>query len=378
MVRRVGDSPDNEADLIDRFDLHLNADFMNFLSSENMSVAFTTYEGGKLIIVGPGYNGAIVAERNFTRCMALYIEDQNIWVSTEHNILQLENGLEKGQYWENQWDRLYLPRSSHFTGGVDAHEILRANDGYLYGVITGHNCIARIDYNDRGSFSPYWKPPFINNIITGDRCHLNGLCLEDGELAYVSIVAETTEPQEWKKHREDGGIIIDIRKDEIIASGLSMPHTPRVHEGVLWFLEAGKGYLCRYDPKTKGVERVLWRPGFLRGLHFYKKYAFICSSAPRNKVFEGLPLQEELKERDVEPRCALDVINMETMELAYSINITGHVKEIYDVALLMDCRQPLLHGFMDEDIKKIVVFGDDLTELGALNNRPKPADVLKS
>ena len=363
MVLRVGDSPDNEANLVNRFDLHLNDSFMGFLAQENISMAFTTYEAGKLIIVGPGQASAVVTERNFERCMALKVmDDNNIYISTNHYILKLENALKPKQLWNGQWDRMYLPRSACFTGGVDLHEIVQPKDGHLYGVITGHNCIARIDPDAYGSFSPYWRPPFIDAIVPEDRCHLNGLCLdENNEMAYVSMVSNTNIAGEWKKHRDDGGLIMDIRNNEILASGLCMPHTPRLRDGVLWFLEAGKGYVCTLDLDTGKVERVLWRPGFLRGLHFYKHYALICCSAPRDETFNGLPLEEELKNRNQSPRCALDVIDLNTMELVHSVHITGHVKEIYDVAVIENCRQPLLHGFFGEEIKKIIVYGEDLT-----------------
>lgn len=372
MVLSVGDSPAKEEELVDRFDLHFDASFLNFLSSENISLAFSTYEGGKLMIVGPGNTEPVITERDFPRCMALHVDnDQNIWLTSDIYIFQLENGLNDGQIYENGWDRLYMPRNAHLTGGVDIHEITVANDGFMYGVITGHNCVARINHNDKGCFSPYWKPPFINNIITADRCHLNGICLEDGALAYATMVAKTREANEWKQHRNSGGIIMDMRNNEIVASDLCMPHTPRIYEGDLWFLEAGKGYLCRCDQKTGEVERVLWRPGFLRGLHFYKNFAFICSSAPRDETFDGLPLDEELGKRNADPRCAVDIIDMTSGELACSAHITGFVREIYDVAILQGCRQPLLHGLTSEEIRKLVIFGEDFTELGALGQRRK-------
>ena len=359
----VGDTPDDVSAIQNPFDLQLQGGFRQWLTHEGISLALTTYEAGKLIIIGPGLQGGtIVTERNFERCMATFVETDNIWISTQHNIWQLENGLQSGQYFDGQWDRVYLPRASHITGGVDVHDLMRANDGHLYGVITGYNCIARITHTEKGSFSPYWKPPFIDTIVGEDRCHLNGLCLEDGELAYVSMVGESNEAGGWRAHKNDGGIIMDIRTNEIIASGLCMPHTPRLHDGALWFLEAGRGYLCRIDPDTKEVERILWGPGFLRGLRFYKNYALICCSAPRDKTFEGLPLDEELEKRGETPRCSLDIIDLDTRELVHSVGITGSVKEIYDVALLEDCRQPLLYGTLGEGIRKIVVLGPDGTE----------------
>src|SRR6185436_19109645 len=107
-------------------------------------------------------------------------------------------GLDPGQHYEGQWDRVYLPRLSLVTGGVDAHDIMRADDGHLYGVITSYNCIARLSPAEKGSFSPFWKPPFIDKIVAEDRCHLNGMCLENGALAYASMVAASNENDGWR------------------------------------------------------------------------------------------------------------------------------------------------------------------------------------
>jgi uncharacterized protein (TIGR03032 family) len=357
----VGDTPADRNQIPNPFHLHFTAGFRQWLAQEQVSLALTTYEGGKLIIIGPGLQGGtVVTERNFERCMALHVEgDRNIWISTNHHVWQLENGLDPGQLFEGQWDRVYLPRTALVTGGVDAHDIVRAKDGHLYGVITTYNCIARLTPGEKGSFSPYWRPPFIDRIVAEDRCHLNGMCVEDGELAYASLVAASNEHNGWRARKNDGGMVIDIRTDEVVAEGLCMPHTPRLHNGNLWFLEAGRGYICRIDRRTKKVERVVWRPGFLRGLRFHRKYAFVCCSAPRDETFNGLPLDEELSKRNEEARCALDIIDLERGEVLHSVTITGSVKEIYDMAPIENCRQPLLYGIEGDDIRKIVVLGPD-------------------
>ncbi len=41
-----------------------------------------------------------------------------------------------------------------------------------------YNCLATP--SERHSFTPIWKPPFISKIVKEDRCHLNGLAMEDG------------------------------------------------------------------------------------------------------------------------------------------------------------------------------------------------------
>lgn len=367
----VGDTNTNK--LENPFHLHFSGAFRLWLAQEGISLVFTTYEGGKLIIIGPGQDGrTIVTERKFDRCMALCTDnDRAIWISTKSYVWKLENGLDTGCHHED-WDRIYLPRLAHVTGGVDLHELTLAPDGTLYGVITMYNCVARISMNERGGFSPYWKPPFINGIFAEDRCHLNGLCLDEaGMPAYVSMVAPSNTKDGWRQQRKSGGQIMDMRSDEIIVSGLSMPHTPRLYQGALWFLEAGSGYICRLCPQSGKTERLIWRPGFLRGLSFYKHYALVCSSAPRDKIFEGIPLQDALDKQSLTARCAIDIIDTISCELVHSIEISGSVKEIYDVSLLENCRQPLLYGILGEDSQNIIVLGPDETQQGPLNSRKK-------
>ena len=363
---QIGDTPQK---IENPFHLHFSSDFRSWLAQENLSLALTTYEGSKLILIGSGLNGqTVVAERNFERCMALAVEgDRNIWLSTNHQIWKLENGLkEKSQL--DGWDRVYLPRAAYVTGGVDIHDMAQAQNGDLFGVVTYYNCIARLG-EAYGSFSPFWRPSFISGIVAEDRCHLNGFCMEDGKPAYASIVGVSDELDGWREHRNDGGLIVDMRTDEVVAEGLSMPHTPRFYNGKLWFLEGGRGWLCSIDPSSGNLEKHLWRPGFLRGLRFYGDYVFICSSKPRDKTFKGLPLDKELEKQGTEARCALDIIKLSDMSLMHSVEITGSVTELYDVALLEDCKQPLLYGIEGEDLSKIVVLGDDETGLGPLKKR---------
>ena len=88
----IGDTPQKKKEQVNPFNLHITPSFRQWLAQERISLAFTTYEAGKLVIVGSGITGGtVVTERNFERCMALYTEDTNIWISTHHNILQLEN-----------------------------------------------------------------------------------------------------------------------------------------------------------------------------------------------------------------------------------------------------------------------------------------------
>ena len=53
-----------------------------------------------------------------------------------------------------------------------------------------------------------------------------------------------------------GGIVIDVASGEIITRGLSMPHSPRWHDGRLWVLDSGNGRLVTVDPESGERETV--------------------------------------------------------------------------------------------------------------------------
>ena len=56
--------------------------FSPWLAEEKISLAFTTYQLGKLFLLGRKRDDRIsVFERTFSRCMGLWAEGQTIWMS---------------------------------------------------------------------------------------------------------------------------------------------------------------------------------------------------------------------------------------------------------------------------------------------------------
>lgn len=323
----------------------------------NVSLAFTTYTAGKVVLIGPGLAGNIaVSERNFGHAMALRATETGLYLSTKHQVWRFENGLEAGCQLDG-WDRVYMPRRCDVTGAVDVHDIHIDKNGRLLVAVTLYNCLAELD--GRGSFSPVWRPAFISEIANEDRCHFNGFCLEEGEAAYATVIGASNVEAGWRDMRADGGLVIDIRSDQVVAEGLAMPHTPRMHRGELYILEAGSGWFGRIDRKAGTFERLAWFPGFLRGLSFHGDHAVIGLSKPRNKIFSGLLLDEELRRRGRDPECAVYVVRLSDGEVRHALSITGSVEELYDTAVLPGTRQPMLIGLEGSEIGKYVAIGPD-------------------
>ncbi|OGQ96338.1 MAG: TIGR03032 family protein [Deltaproteobacteria bacterium RIFOXYD12_FULL_57_12] len=328
-----------------------------WLAKLNGSLAFTTYTAGKVVLVGPNRGRLAVTERNFDHAMALLPQEEGLLLSTKFQVWRFENGLESGKIYDG-WDKIFLPRHCHVTGAVDVHDLHYDRNGRLVAAVTQYNCLAYLE--DKGCFSPMWRPPFIDALVAEDRCHLNGFCLEDGVPAYVTVTGASNVRAGWRELRADGGMVIDARTNETIISGLSMPHSPRLYRGRLWLLEAGRGYLGWVDVKNRRFEPLTWCPGFVRGLRFFGDYALVGISKPRHKTFKGLPLDEELPKRNAEPVCGVYIIRIDDGEIVYKLNITGSVDEIYDVALLPNTQSPLLVGLQGKEVRSLIKFGRNL------------------
>jgi uncharacterized protein (TIGR03032 family) len=114
---------------------------------------------------------------------------------------------------------------------------------------------------ERHSCKPLWKPGFISQDINKDRCHLNGLAMVAGEAKYVTASSQSDVVDGWRDRRQNGGIVIDIESNQIIVTGLSMPHSPRWYQDKLWLLNWGRGELGYVDLDTGKFQAITFCPG---------------------------------------------------------------------------------------------------------------------
>ena len=334
--------------------------FPSWLHEQRVSLAFTTYQTGKLFLIGLQPEGRLsVFERTFNRCLGLWGDGQTLWMSSLYQLWRFENALPAGQV-ANGYDRVYVPRVGYVTGDLDIHDVALTSDDRVVFVNTLFGCLATL--SDRHSFIPLWQPPFLSKLAAEDRCHLNGLALENGQPAYVTAVSQSDVADGWRQRRHDGGCVIDVRTNEILVSGLSMPHSPRVHRDQLWVLNSGTGQLGRIDRQARRFEPVCFCPGYLRGLSFVGDYAVVgLSQCRENRTFQGLALDEELRQRDAEPHCGLCVIDLRTGDLVHWLWLGGVVKELYDVVALPGVRRPSALGFKTDEICRTLSVGPSPT-----------------
>lgn len=113
---------------------------------------------------------------------------------------------------------------------------------------------------------PRWRPSFVAALEPTDRCHRNGLARVIGRPHYVTAVGETDAPMGRRANKAGVGIVMDVASGEVVARGLSMPHSPRWYASRLWGCESGAGTFGSIDVKTGKYEPITEVPGFTCGV----------------------------------------------------------------------------------------------------------------
>lgn len=334
-------------------EINTSRQMLAWLAEQNLSIALTTYQIGKLYFIGLKPDKTLsVFERSFNRCMGLCATANGLYMSSLYQIWRFENIFEPGQQ-QDGYDRLYVPQVGYTTGDLDIHDMAVDFNGRLVFVNTLFSCLATL--SDTHSFKPLWQPPFISKLAAEDRCHLNGLAMRQGQPAYMTAVSQSDVADGWREHRTEGGIVIDVSNNEIVCTGLSMPHSPRWYNDRLWLLNSGTGDFGYVDLSTGRFEPLCFCPGYMRGLSFHGHFALVGLSKPRhNKTFSGLPLDNNLKSRNAEARCGIQIIDLRNGDIVHWLRMEGIVEELYDVVALPNIRRPMALGFKTDEIRRVL------------------------
>jgi len=355
--------------------------FPEWLEQQRCSLGFTTYQTGKLFLVGRkgdsrSESPLSIFERNFSHCMGMCAsaDSRTLWLSSRYQIWRLEqtqanavpyratgstvtdgDESQRAPEWTTQgFDFAYIPRVGYTTGHIDAHDMGLDSDGRLIFVNTMFGCLATL--SERANFKPLWRPPFLSALVPEDRCHLNGLAMRNGKPAYVTIVGRSDVADGWRDKRKDGGCILDVATGREVCAGLSMPHSPRWYRDQLWVLNSGTGEFGKVDVASGRFEPITFCPGYLRGLSFHGDYAIVTLSKPRDLSFQGLQLNDRLTQKEADSQCGLQIIDLRTGSVSEWLRIEGKaVHELYDSVVLPGVRQPMAVGFKTTEIERLMV-----------------------
>lgn len=399
------------------------SNFSAILQEIGISVLVTTYQAGKLVMLRPDGDRLNTHFRGFSRPMGLAVDGDRLAIGTGLEIWEYHNAPAVARRLEptGTHDACFLPRSSVCTGDIQIHEMAWGHSGVEGGgwrvegrrdaveggarngdawrvagediaasPITLHSPAATNDSSpstrhtppstpstelwfvntrfsclctrsNTHSFVPRWRPPFITELAPEDRCHLNGLAMVEGRPAFVTALGTTDTPSGWRADKKSGGVILDVPSGEVVARGLSMPHSPRWYDGRLWVLESGSGSFGFVAPDTGKYEVLSVLPGFTRGLDFCGPLAFIGLSQVRESaVFSGIAVAE----RPLEDRCCgVWVVNIHTGQTVAFVKFEDALQEIFAVQVLPGVRHPELINDQPRVIADSFVVPDEALDL---------------
>ncbi len=319
------------------FSATYSANLAELLLQLKCTIAVSTYQAGKVVFISPKDHEKLVQlPRTFKKPMGIALDQDRMAVATASEIIVLKNSRELAlAYPEKQgvYDTMFMPRAAYFTGGVDIHDLHFGTDK-LWAINTSFSCICTID--DQYSFTPVWQPKFIDKMVSEDRCHLNGMAMQDGKPLYVSALGTGNTRQSWRENITSGGVIMHVPSGEVVIDGLAMPHSPKLYDGKLYCLLSAKEELICIDPQKGTYDVVKKIPGFVRGMARYGDYLFICTSKLRqnSSTFKHL---EIAKSAD---RAGIVVLYLPTASIVANFEWKASVDEIYDIQILPNSIRP--------------------------------------
>ena len=297
------------------------------LSHLKISLFFSTYQAGKLGVVTAKNNELNIAFHNFERVMGMAINPARMAIGGKDWVYFLKNDLDIAAQIEppGSHDACYLTRSGQYTGDISIHDLAwGGKELWIVNTRFSYLCTLSNNYN----FLPQWRPNFVSAIAPEDRCHLNGMAMVNNMPKYVTVLGRTNTAGGWRDNKASGGCILEVPSSKVVTDGLSMPHSPRMYQNMLWVLNSGKGEIITVDPSSGKQETISSLPGYTRGLAIVGKYAFVGLSKIRETaIFGNLPICDRFDEL----KCGVAVVDLQARKMISCLEFKSGVDEIFDV-----------------------------------------------
>ena len=291
----------------------------------------------KVMSCGLDDRGRVVTHQApFDRVTGVAYGDDRLVVAAHHELWTLTDAIDAGERSPLGADRWFMCRTARFVGGVVPAEPLPVDGGDCWFVSVALSAVCSLD--ETLSARVRWVPPFISAVRPEHRCRLTGLGARDGAPAVVTSVSTSDEPGGWSAAVADGGVVVDLASGEIIAGGLSMPHSPRWHDGRWWLAQAGTGEIGYLDgDRFEAVARI---DGFARGLVIHDGTIAVGGSGSRwDELVDGLPVGQRVRARGARPESGVFLVDLTSGERLGGLRLDGTAREIADVLVVPGARR---------------------------------------
>lgn len=209
-------------------------------------------------------------------------------------------------------------RSWFFPGCLYLHDVAFIG-GQLHGNAVGQNAVVRLD--EDGTYRRVWWPQTIDGLgpkrFERNYLQLNSIAAgKDLNTSFFSASCDTPSARR-PGHRnfpvDRRGVIFDGKTRRPICTGLTRPHSARLHRGQLWVDNSGYGEAGIV--RGKKLEVVARLAGWTRGLCCRRDIAFVGTSRvlPRFRQYApGLKVEKSA--------CGIHALDVKTGRVLASIH----------------------------------------------------------
>jgi uncharacterized protein (TIGR03032 family) len=326
------------------FEIDYTKSFAQLLDELRLTIAVSSHQANKLILLRHQAGRVSALLRTFPGVTGLAARANDLAIATRREVWLLENSPELAARLPGAFehDACYLPRTAFFTGDIQAHELCWTKSG-LWIVNTLFSCLCTLD--PKYSFVPRWQPPFISQLRAEDRCHLNGLAADEHGPRFVTALARSDTPDGWRNHGVNGGVLIDVTNQQILAENLCLPHSPRLSQNAVWLCESGTGRIISISLDGKRVDVVAQLPGYVRGMVIRNDLLFVgLSRLRRQPGSDLLPIS-----LDNHLECGVWILDIVSGRTLASLRFLNPLDELFEIQLLdTGCFSALFSPYSDE------------------------------
>lgn len=247
--------------------------FHELLRRHRLSLLVSSRQSDRLCLITARDSDVQIADWHMPGAMGLYLRDSMLCVGWSEGIKTFH-----GVGITDDGSAIYTETTDHRTGPVSIHDIGIDHAGKIWFLNTLYSSLCSLQPGI--SFAVEWTPPFSGPLGPYDYCHLNGMYFEEGRARYFTALGVSDTPQGWRNNVLDRGVLL-TGDGNVVAEGLSLPHSPlQVDDGIV-FVEAGNGRVSHIDPSTLRYTVRCELPGVLRGVAAHEANLFVGSSKVR-------------------------------------------------------------------------------------------------
>ena len=248
-------------------------------------------------------------------------------------------------------------RSRLLPGSLYLHDLAIVG-GELVGNAVGHNAVVRMAAEPLPE--PVWWPRTIDTargpLFGRNHLQLNsiaaGATIADSFFSASTDVVGPRRPGHLNFPVDGRGVVFSGRTRDVIARGLTRPHSARLHRNRLWVANSGYGELGTVE---KGhFVNALTLPGWTRGLCFRQGIAFVGTSRviPKFRVYApGVSVEQSV--------CAVHAVRVATGEVlgSYRWLLGNQIFAIDWIPTSASTGFPFLPGRRNRDAERRLFYG---------------------